>query len=148
MAVLRLCADCFQLATIGEFVARVGKDLDLDDRTVSDVQLAVDEACTNVIEHGYGGRGGELELRIEPAGSSLKVTLRDWGEAFDPEAIPVPDVQAPLDQRRLGGLGLYLMRELMDEVCFVFDAEQGNTLTMLKRLGGGRRRHWTPTRES
>ena len=67
MAVLRLCADCYQLATIREFVAQAGAELDLDDCLVHDLQLAIDEACTNVIEHGYGGQGGEIGLTIEPA---------------------------------------------------------------------------------
>jgi len=134
MAELSLCADCYQLAIVRKFVAQAGADLDLDDCLISDLQLAIDEACTNVIEHGYGGQGGEIELTIEPVEGGLKVILRDWGVPFDPGTVPVPDVTAPLDQRRLGGLGLYLMRKLMDQVHFEFDSEQGNTLTMFKQL--------------
>jgi anti-sigma regulatory factor (Ser/Thr protein kinase) len=59
--------------------------------------------------------------------------------AFDPEAVSVPDVDAPLEQRSLGGLGLFLVRQLMDDVRFEFSEERGNSVTMVKRLrhGGG-----------
>jgi serine/threonine-protein kinase RsbW len=134
MAELCLDANCFQLATIRKFAHQVGSDLGLAESVIDDLQLAIEEACTNVVRHGYGGQGGEIELQIEPAEGGVRVTVRDWGKAFDPEAVPVPDVTAPLDERRPGGLGLYLMRKLMDEVSFEFDAEQGNALTMFKRL--------------
>ena len=132
MAVLSLRAGCDQLAAVREFVAETGAELELDGCLVHDLQLAIDEACTNVIEHAYGGQGGEIELSIEPADGGLRIVLRDWGTPFDPEAVPVPDVTAPLDQRRLGGLGLYLMRSIMDEVRFEFE-DKGNTLIMFKR---------------
>jgi anti-sigma regulatory factor (Ser/Thr protein kinase) len=134
MAALSLDADLSQLATIRRFVLKVGSELGLDECTIDDLQLATEEACTNVIRHGYGGQGGTIELSIEAAGGGVRVTVRDWGKSFDPEAVPIPDVTAPLEERRLGGLGLYLMRHLMDEVSFEFDADEGNTLTMFKRL--------------
>lgn len=134
VAELSLAADHDQLATIREFVAEAGRQLGLAGKTIRDLQLAVDEACTNVIEHAYGGRGGEIQVRIEPTDQGLRVTIRDWGQAFDPEAVPVPDVTAPLEQRPLGGLGLFLMRQLMDRVEFEFDAETGNRLVMEKQI--------------
>jgi serine/threonine-protein kinase RsbW len=67
----------------------------------------------------------------------VRVVLRDFGAPFDPQAIPCPDVKAPLDRRPLGGLGLYLIRQVTDHVGFEFDAAQGNTLTMIKRCTTG-----------
>lgn len=136
MAVLRLYADRARLATIRDFVAKVGHELGLDKRVVYDLQLAIDEACTNVVEHGYGGRGGEIEIGVEAAKDGVGVIVRDWGATFNPQAVPEPDVTAPLEQRRLGGLGLFLMRQVMDDVHFEFGAENGNTLTMFKRHRG------------
>jgi anti-sigma regulatory factor (Ser/Thr protein kinase) len=107
------------------------------------LQLAVDEACANVVQHGYGGQGGEIEITVERDGDGVRVTLRDWGTSFDPQAVPAPDVTASLEQRRLGGLGLFLIHQVMDDVSFAFDAEGGNVLTMVKRLQGRGGKEWT-----
>jgi serine/threonine-protein kinase RsbW len=133
MAKLKLFADDRQLARIRDFVAKEGESLGLDDQVIYALQLAVDEACSNVIEHGYGGRGGEIEVTIGPIEDGIQVMMRDWGNSFDPDAVPIPDVTAPLEDRKPGGLGLFLMREMMDDVRFEFDRQQGNTLTMIKR---------------
>ena len=134
MATLKLFADNRQLAPIREFVTRVARNLGLCDKVIYDLQLAVDEACANVIEHAYDGCGGDIEITIEPTREGIQVAIHDWGGSFDPDTVPVPDVTAPLENRQLGGLGLFLMRQIMDEVRFEFDTTRGNTLTMVKRL--------------
>ena len=132
MAELALFVDLERVALVREFVARTGSELELESQVISDLQLAVEEACTNVILHAYDGQGGNLQLSIEPVEGGVRVVLRDWGAPFDPQAVPCPDVEAPLDRRPLGGLGLYLMRQVTDQVSFEFDKAQGNTLTMVK----------------
>lgn len=134
MATLSLYAGLGDLATIREFLARIGTDLGLDADVIYDLQLAVDEACANVINHGYGGQAGRIDVTVEPVEEGVQVVVRDWGGAFDPRVVPAPDVEAPLEKRRLGGLGLFLMRKVMDDVSFAFDAEGGNTLRMMKRI--------------
>lgn len=136
MATLSLQADRFQLATIRNFVMQTGRDLGLNERVIQHLELAVDEACTNVVQHAYDGQGGKIEITIELLAAGVQVVIRDWGATFDPRTVPIPDVTAPLQQRSPGGLGLFLMRQLMDQVDFQFDAERGNTLTMMKRLDG------------
>jgi anti-sigma regulatory factor (Ser/Thr protein kinase) len=59
--------------------------------------------------------------------------VRNWGTAFEPQTVPVPDVESPLEQRQMGGLGLYLVRQVMDSLSFEFDAQKGNVVTMIKR---------------
>jgi len=134
MAKLSLWVDYSQLAALRDFVVQTSHELGLDSATIYDLQLAVDEACTNVVRHAYDGESGRLELEIQATGEGVRVTVWDWGQPFDPENIPEPDVTAPLEQRPLGGLGLFLMRQTMDEVQFDFDPEKGNRLTMLKRI--------------
>jgi serine/threonine-protein kinase RsbW len=136
MATMNLSADLSQLGAIRGFVAQAGRDLELDEQIVPDLQLVVEEICANVIEHGYGGQGGRIEVTVEPIEGAVQIKVRDWGIAFDPQAVPIPDVSAPLELRPLGGLGLFLVRQLMDEVHFEFDGEKGNTVTMVKRLAG------------
>lgn len=134
MATLSLCADLGDLATVREFVARMGTDLGLDADVIYDLQLAVDEACANVINHAYGSQAGRIDVSVEPVEEGVQVVVRDWGGAFDPHVVPTPNVEAPLEERQLGGLGLFLMRQVMDDVRFAFDAEGGNTLEMVKRI--------------
>jgi serine/threonine-protein kinase RsbW len=94
----------------------------------------VDEAATNIIEHGYHGSGkGDLVITCETQEQGLQVTLHDHAPPFEPDDIPAPDTGVPLEELKSRGLGIYLMRKMMDEVHYHFDREHGNTLTMIKR---------------
>jgi serine/threonine-protein kinase RsbW len=134
MAELSLWAKPSDLVDIRRFVAETGHDLDLDEAAVYALELAVDEASTNVIMHAYGGQGGRLEIQIDVVDDWVEVVIRDWGQPFEPDSIPLPDVDAPLEQRPIGGVGLFLMRQMMDLVDFQFSETDGNTLTMAKQL--------------
>lgn len=134
MAELSLWAEPSDLVDIRRFVEETGRDMGMDEASIYALELAVDEACTNVIMHAYDGRGGRLEIKIETVDDWVQVVIRDWGEAFDPDSIPPPDIEAPLEQRPVGGVGMFLMRQMMDRVDFRFSETGGNTLTMAKRL--------------
>jgi len=122
------------LADIGGFVCQAAEAAGLDERAVYAVQMAVDEACSNIIEHAYGGEGqGTIVCTCQVSDGALTVILRDQGRPFDPSGVPEPDLDAELRDRAGGGLGLYFMRQLMDEVHFVFVPGSGNVLTMVKR---------------
>jgi serine/threonine-protein kinase RsbW len=137
MAELELYVDLERVTLVREFVARMGSELGLEPQVMFDLQLAVEEACTNVVLHAYDGQGGNLQISFEPIEGGVRVVLRDFGAPFDPQAIPLPNVKAPLDQRPLGGLGLYLIQQVTDQVGFEFDEAQGNTLTMIKHCSTG-----------
>jgi serine/threonine-protein kinase RsbW len=124
-----------QLITISEFIDRAAHQARLDERTTFHIQMAVDEACTNVVQHAYRGiEGREIILTCRWTNDVFTVTIQDHGHPFDPTTVPLPDLSADLEDRREGGLGLYFMNRLMDEVRFDFDAETGNTVTMIKRI--------------
>ena len=135
MAKLTVLAGASQVASICDFVAQTGQDLGLDYRLIYDLQLAVDEACINVIRHAYDGSDREIEVSIDLTEEGVQAVIRDWGASFDPHSVPDPDVSATLHERSPGGLGLFLMRNVMDSVDFQFEGERGNTLTMIRRLG-------------
>ena len=123
------------LAQIAEFVGAAARDAGWDEDEAFHVQVAVDEACSNIIEHAYGQEAlGEVKLTccIENRGD-LVISIHDHGKPFDPATIPEPPIGATLEEVPEGGLGLYFMRKLMDKVEFRFDAEHGNVLTMIKR---------------
>ena len=98
------------------------------------MQLAVDEACTNIIRYAYSSQGGLITINFERNDDTVVITIRDQGKPFDPAAIPPPDLEAEVEKRQIGKLGLHFMRKLMDEVSYSFDPEKGNTLVMKKRL--------------
>jgi len=126
------------LAAIGEFVTRAAEAAGLNERAVYAVQMAVDEACSNIVEHAYGGEGrGDIECTCRVSDDGLYVILRDRGRPFDPAGVPPPDLDVGLEERDVGGLGLYFIRRLMDEVHFEFRPSSGNTLTLVKRRERG-----------
>lgn len=128
-----------RLAQACRFVAEAASAAGLDESESNHCQLAVDEACTNIIEHGYGGENrGEIRLTCDPAPGELTITIHDTARPFDPAGVPMPDLTAPLDEMRIGGLGLFFMRQVMDAVEFDHQAD-GNTLTLIKRRNNRRR---------
>ena len=106
----------------------------IDDAIRYDLKLAVDEACTNIITHGYAGMNpGSILLTIELDRHQVVMTIADFGHAFEPSDSPAPDVEAGLEDRPMGGFGLYFIYRTMDEVRYEAE-ENGNCLTLVKRL--------------
>jgi serine/threonine-protein kinase RsbW len=121
------------LAGISEFVAKAAQEAGLDSKDIYAVKLAVDEACTNIIEHAYGGEGdGLIECACDIGPESLTIELRDWGKAFEPDNIPDPNFSVPLEELQMGGAGLFFIHKLMDEVRFKFNEKKGNVLVLVK----------------
>lgn len=125
------------LEGVREFVGQAAQACGFDAKVIYAVELATDEAFTNVVEHAYGGESSELvkcTCKVSPGG--LVVILYDCGKAFDPTLVPEPNLNAPLEDRETGGLGIYFMRKLMDEVHYQPATENSdgcNTLVMIKR---------------
>lgn len=122
------------LARVSDFIGQAALQARLDDRSVYAIQMAVDEACTNIIEHAYGGEGkGQIRLTCAVKKDGLHVVIYDQGTRFDPAQAPELDTQAPLEKRQLGGMGLFFIRNLVDQAEFKFDTPQGNQLILFKR---------------
>jgi anti-sigma regulatory factor (Ser/Thr protein kinase) len=121
------------LSVITDFTATAMRRLGIEEG-IFEVQTAVDEACTNIIQHAYSGKAGMITISCELQLNRLILTIKDSGKPFDPCSVPPPDLEADLDERRVGGLGMYLMRKLMDDVSYDYDAHKGNRLTMRKTL--------------
>jgi serine/threonine-protein kinase RsbW len=121
------------LEKISEFIQQVARSACLNEREVYAVQLAVDEACTNIIEHAYNGEGvGDITCTCDVLGDGLKVVLLDRARPFHPAAMPEPVLNVPLDEVKPRGLGIFLMRKMMDDVKFEESPGGGNRLTMIK----------------
>lgn len=132
---LTVKSDVNELGAIAEFVERAANACGLNDDQLYDVQMAVDEAVTNVIEHAYRGKsGGDIHIECAKRGGDFVVTIRDHGTRFDPKKVAHPKTRAGLSERNIGGLGLFFMQKLMDKVEFEFSTERGNLLTMVKQI--------------
>lgn len=122
------------LSQIASFVEQAAQASGMNSEQVYDVQMAVDEACTNVIEHAYHGRGdGTIDITCEQRDKDFVITIRDFGDRFDPRKVARPRTHDPLSRRNIGGLGLFFMNKLMDHVKFEF-TRNGNLLTMVKKI--------------
>jgi serine/threonine-protein kinase RsbW len=98
------------------------------------IQLAVVEACTNIISHGYAGmEPGSIILDLDIDSDKLIASLTDFGHSFEPSSAPVPDVNAPLEDRELGGFGLFLIQQFMDDMNYQV-TEDGNKMILTKYL--------------
>lgn len=123
------------LIDIADFVMTAARLLPFDEKEIYNIQLAVDEASANVIDHAYRGReDGLISITVSSVEKVFVITMEDTGAQFDPANIPDPDLTSPLEIRNERGLGVYTMRKLMDEVRFEFPEAGHNRLVMTKRL--------------
>jgi anti-sigma regulatory factor (Ser/Thr protein kinase) len=138
MSKITFDANFDNLDEIREFVGEVARQGGFSDKEIYSIQLAADEASSNIIEHAYAGIGdGKIEIDCDISETELKIVMRDHGKSFDPSTVPEPNIKADLSERKIGGLGMYLMRKLMDEVSYESFPDAGNVLTMVKRIGAG-----------
>jgi anti-sigma regulatory factor (Ser/Thr protein kinase) len=122
------------LDEIREFVGAIARKEGFSDKDVYNIQLATDEAASNIIEHAYENQpNGTLQLSCGVKAGVMTIILVDHGESFDPSEVPLPDLEADLSDRKIGGLGIFLMRKLMDEVRYEPRPDKSNVLTMTKR---------------
>jgi serine/threonine-protein kinase RsbW len=123
------------LALIRDFVSNVGLQAGLGDDDVAKLELAVDEACTNVIEHAHrGDLSKDVVVRATFDERTLRVEVVDTGEGFDPATQPQENLEQMVAKHRSGGLGLRVMKSLMDEVSYEIVPGDTNRLRMVKKL--------------
>lgn len=132
---LKVPSSTENLAMIREFLNGVLAQTGLDQSDINKLELAVDEACSNVMEHAYGHDATkEVVVRVIFDEEVVRVNIIDTGRGFDPQSIPPADLERLVAERRSGGLGLRLMKSLVDEVRYEFEPGQKNELHMTKRI--------------
>ena len=131
---LTVVADVTNLRVIADFMIKVAVAAGFDDSATYEVQMAVDEACANIIEHAYQeDDDGSIRLVCEIRADGLAITIFDDGEPFDPDTIPRFDPTLPLEERGHRGMGMFFINNLMDTVDYRFNTPEGNRLTLFKR---------------
>jgi len=123
------------LALIREFVSSAATQAGFDAKEVAKLELAVDEACANVIEHAYGHDvSKEVIVRAKLDENEFSIDIEDTGKGFDPAQVNQEELEQLISKRRTGGLGMRLMKTLMDEVRYEIEPGKKNALHMSKRL--------------
>jgi serine/threonine-protein kinase RsbW len=137
MPTKRFTCSLKNLEKISDYVTDYARQAGLNESEVYAVQLAVDEASTNIIEHGYGQEcPSRIDITCAVQEDGLKVIIYDDAEPFNPETVPEPEIDVSLDEIKPRGLGIFLMRQMMDEVNYKSSPDKGNTLTMVKHRQG------------
>lgn len=131
---ITLSAELESLSVFRALIKSAGQNVQgLNEQAVYDVQLAVDETCTNIITHGYAGmEPGAIILKVEVAKNELVVTITDFGHAFEPIVPSAPDTDASIDEREVGGLGLLFVHMSIDDIQYESTPTENNTRLVKK----------------
>jgi len=131
---IHIAADVKEIERLNKLVRQFGELHEVPSRALYAVNLALDELVTNVVLYGFeDATGKQVAVRIATKEGELVASVLDEGKPFDPLVVKSPDLNAPLEQRELGGLGIHLVRSLMDSVSYSRDADK-NVLTIRKRI--------------
>lgn len=123
------------LSLIRDFISTSAADAGITPDVVENIILAVDEACTNIIKHAYKSfPEGELIIKTKSTLSRFIISITDFGNTFEPDSVPEPDLQKYYRQKRVGGLGMYLMKTLMDDVKYVSIPGKHNEVLLSKNI--------------
>lgn len=128
---LTLPNDIQTVPQLNVFIDTFCEQLDVDMDTVASLNLALEEAVVNVMEYAYPKGVGYVYITVESEGDSILFTLKDKGLPFDPTKKEEVDTTLPAEQRPIGGLGIHLVRRIMDEI--VYDYKDGMNILKLKK---------------
>ena len=136
---LRLESDVDRLAEVRAFVRETATQLGASGRSVDDLVQAVDEASCNIMLHGYAGGPGPIELDVERRGDAIAIRLLDRARPYDPTLPGKSDPAISPRRIRKGGMGVgvHLLRTMMDEVHHAARPDGGNELTLVRSIEPG-----------
>lgn len=133
-AVLSIPSQTERLNDVREFVSGLARTHGFSEDDINKITIAVDEACTNIIKHGYNySPDQQIDVEIVRTGNDFEIVISDKGKQFDPGSIQTPDMKDYFQHYRRGGLGVFLMKKIMDKVEFDLHRDR-NVLRMIKTL--------------
>lgn len=122
-----------ELHEVRSYIDRAGARLGVNEPTLGDLRLVVDEAVTNIILHGYGENEGNIDIHMHGDGDAVVIRIGDRAKTFDPAQVNAPQLDTALKDRPSGGMGIFLIREMTDEAEFLPRPGGGNELRLVKR---------------
>ena len=129
---LSIKASLDNLLKVRQYINQMGKRLGVNEGALADLCLAVDEAVTNVIIHGYDDIDGLVELHMERDGDAVVIRIRDRAKTFDPSHVNAPQLGTALKDRPFGGMGIFLIKKMTDEAEFLPLPGGGNEIRLVK----------------
>ena len=129
-----LANDISQITRLYEFIEELGNEFSLSPDTVFNLNLVLEEAVVNIINYAYPKEEHQyIYLSATMKEESIILVLTDTGKEFDPTAAPEADITLSADERQIGGLGIFLIRQIMNEVKYE-RIDGKNILTLEKKL--------------
>ncbi len=135
MNTLRINASLDMLSAAMDFIKTSVDNISCPKDACSDILTACEEVIVNIISYAYpSGHQGLIEISVRSTpGVFVEITISDFGKPFDPLSIPDPDIGKPIEERQIGGLGIFLVKNMMDDLKYTRDRGI-NMLRLLKRL--------------
>lgn len=131
---IRITNNLNEIATLANFIETLGEELSLSAETTMNINLALEEAVANVIMYAYPPKDGqEILLKVTSNENQLIFLLTDKGLSFDPTQVEDVDLTLSIEERPIGGLGIFLIRSIMNEVSYQ-RLDNENRLTMKKDI--------------
>lgn len=131
---LHITNELNQLLLLDSFLVEAANDYQFDGRLLMDIKLVLEEMVTNIILYAYPGETGkEISISLTCENRQLKISITDSGIPFNPLEKPEPDLTLPLEERPIGGLGIYLAKQLMTEMKYN-RSEGKNIVIMIKNI--------------
>lgn len=134
-AVIEVASELGEIEAIKNFLGQNLQALSVTEEEHFQIELALIEICLNIIHYAYPENRGTIQVKFWTEGPQVFLEIRDKGIPFDPLQSPTPDIEELIRNRKKGGLGIYLSRELMDGFTYRRDGDQ-NILLMHKKLSG------------
>ena len=123
------------MEVVRDFVFRLAIKAGFVEEGADQISLAVDEACTNVIKHAHKFNARRMiDLAVIYDKKKIEIIITDKGKGFDPQKLPKPDLSRYIHEAKMGGLGIHLMKTLMDEVNYSFNPGVKNQVSMIKYI--------------
>lgn len=130
---LQISASTDNLQIIRDFIQKLAQEAHFDEEQIDQIALAVDEACTNAIKHAYKyDTSKKIDIEILLDTDKMEIVVTDFGPGFDPAKLPEPDINHSMKNGKAGGLGIHLMKKVMDEVRFDIQPGQRNAVHLIK----------------
>lgn len=138
--ILKIPGETSYLSRIREFVLDFAKTLGFDEEGLGDIEMSVDEAATNIIRHGYDedpdlpDENKVIEIEITKIDNGIEIAIQDRGKPYNPKNAPIPNLEKHFEQMKTHGLGIFAMKQFMDELEHNYISGKGNLITMRKYL--------------
>ncbi len=125
--------DISELNRLNSHLEQLAEDWNIPEKPLFQINLAVDELVTNIINYGYEERQHKIILIFSLKDDAVTIQIQDQGKAFNPLTMPEPDISEPAEKRKIGGLGIHLTKKMMDSIEYE-RFKHSNIVTLIKKI--------------